>query len=155
LKKRVIVVTEEQARSVAVHIPSELGYEKVAMEAAAAAAKRMGFSPDRIHDLRTAVSEACINAIEHGNQADVSTRVAVVMTLEPERLEVNVADEGRQPFPSTAPEPGRPDDHRGWGMFLIRHLMDEVEFSTEPQGGNQVKMVIYLDQPRYEGDAHA
>ena len=156
MKERTLAVTEEQARSVAVHIPSELGYEKVAMEAAAAAAKRMGFSPDRIHDLRTAVSEACMNAIEHGNQAEAGARVVVVMTLEPERLQVNVADEGRQPLPSTVPEPGRPEDHRGWGMFLIRRLMDEVEFSTEPDGGNQVKMVIYLDKEIAEGgDDHA
>src|SRR5512136_3119932 len=117
------VVMDDQPRSVEVHIPSELGYEKVAMEAAAAAAKRMGFSPDRIQDLKTAVSEACINAIEHGNQADASTKVIVVLTVEPERLQVNVADEGRQPFPAKIPEPGRPEDHRGWGMFLIRHLM--------------------------------
>jgi serine/threonine-protein kinase RsbW len=145
-KASMAVVTDEQARSVSVHIPSELGYEKVAMEAAAAAAKRMGFSPDRIQDLKTAVSEACINAIEHGNLSDVGTKVVVVLTVESERLEVNIADEGRRPFPAIPPEPGRPADHRGWGMFLIRHLMDEVEFSTEPHGGNQVKMVIYLDK---------
>jgi len=140
------VVVNEEPRSVEVHIPSELGYEKVAMEAAAAAAKRMGFSPDRIADLKTAVSEACINAIEHGNQSDASTRVVVVLTVEPERLEVDVADEGKQPFPPKTPEPGHVTGHRGWGMFLIRQLMDEVEVSTEPNGGNQVHMVIYLDK---------
>jgi serine/threonine-protein kinase RsbW len=137
---------EEQPRSVQVHIPSELGYEKVAMEAAAAAAKRMGFSSDRIADLKTAVAEACINAIEHGNQLDASTKVVVVMTLEPERLKVNIADEGRQALPRELPDPGRSKDHRGWGMFLIRRLMDEVEISSEPNGGNQVRMVIYLDR---------
>ncbi len=140
------VQLDDQPRSIEVHIPSELGYEKVAMEAAAAAAKRMGFSPDRIADLRTAVAEACINAIEHGNQSDASTKVVVVLTVEPERLEVNVADEGKQPFPPKTPEPGHASGHRGWGMFLIRNLMDEVEVSTEPDGGNQVRMVIYLDK---------
>jgi serine/threonine-protein kinase RsbW len=141
------VVMDDQPRSVEVHIPSELGYEKVAMEAAAAAAKRMGFSPDRIADLRTAVAEACINAIEHGNKSDASSRVVVVLTVEPERLEVNVADRGLEPFPPAIPEPGRSEGHRGWGMFLIRHLMDKVEVSTEPDGGNQVRMVIFLDKP--------
>ena len=140
------VVMDDQPRSIEVHIPSELGYEKVAMEAAAAAAKRMGFSPDRIADLKTAVAEACINAIEHGNKSDASSRVVVVLTVEPERLEVNVADEGHEPFPPAISEPGRPEDHRGWGMFLIRHLMDRVEVSTEPDGGNQVRMVIFLDK---------
>src|SRR5512136_293476 len=106
------------------------------MEAAAAAAKSMGFSPDRVADLRTAVAEACINAIEHGNKSDASSRVVVVLTVESERLEVNVADQGLEPFPPAIPEPGRTANHRGWGMFLIRHLMDKVEVSTEPHGGN-------------------
>ena len=51
--------------SVEVRLPSELGFEKVAMCTAAGMAQMMGFSPDRIEDLKTAVAEACINAIEH------------------------------------------------------------------------------------------
>jgi serine/threonine-protein kinase RsbW len=139
-------VSEEQPRSVEIHIPSEFGYEKVAMEAAAAAAKRMGFSPDRIADLKTAVAEACINSMEHGNKLNAATKVIVVLTVEPARLQVDVADKGLEPFPSKPVTPGHPPDHRGWGMFLIQQLMDEVEFSTEPEGGNQVRMVIYLDK---------
>ncbi|MGO4214149.1 ATP-binding protein, partial [Terriglobus sp. YAF25] len=54
--------------AVEVTLPSELGFEKVAMSTAASMAQLMGFSPDRIEDLKTAVAEACINAIEHGNQ---------------------------------------------------------------------------------------
>jgi serine/threonine-protein kinase RsbW len=48
------------------HIPSVIGFEKVAMECAASVAKKMGFTEDRIEDLKTAVAEACLNAIEHG-----------------------------------------------------------------------------------------
>ena len=54
-------------RTVELKIPSEPGFEKVAMRLAAEVAERMGFSPERIDDLRTAVSEACLNAIRHGN----------------------------------------------------------------------------------------
>jgi len=146
LKERIPVVTEEQARSVAVHIPSELGYEKVAMEAAVAVARRMGFSPDRVQDLRTAVAEACINAIEHGNKLDISTQVTVILIEQPASLEVNVSDEGKQPLPVQRPQPGLPPAFRGWGMFLIENLMDEVQVRAEPNGGNQIRMVIYLDR---------
>ncbi|MEE9213674.1 MAG: ATP-binding protein, partial [Thermodesulfobacteriota bacterium] len=38
------------------------------MEQVATLAKEIGFSDDRIEDLKTAVSEACLNAIEHGNE---------------------------------------------------------------------------------------
>jgi hypothetical protein len=49
-------------------LPSRLGFEKVAMNTAASVAQIMGFSDDRVNDLKTAVAEACINAIEHGNR---------------------------------------------------------------------------------------
>jgi len=139
-------MTGDRKRRIEIHIPSELGYEKVAMEAAAAVAKRMGFSPDRVEDLRTAVAEACINAIEHGNKLDISTKVAVILTEQPASLEVNVSDEGKQPIPAQRPQPGLPPAFRGWGMFLIENLMDEVQVRTEPSGGNQIRMVIYLDR---------
>ncbi len=48
---------------VEVRLPSELGFEKVALSTAASMAKLMGFSDDRVEDLKTAVAEACINAI--------------------------------------------------------------------------------------------
>ena len=63
--------------SVEVRLPSRLGFEKIAMGTAASMAKLMGFSEDRIQDLKTAVAEACINAIEHGNQMKASTPSAL------------------------------------------------------------------------------
>ncbi len=56
------------------------------METAASMAKRMGFTEDRIEDLKTAVAEACINAIEHGNEMDSSTKVAITLTAEESKL---------------------------------------------------------------------
>lgn len=55
-------------------IPSRLGLERVAIDAAASVAQLMGFSEDRIEDLKTAVDEACLNAIEHGNQQNAGFR---------------------------------------------------------------------------------
>jgi serine/threonine-protein kinase RsbW len=131
---------------VEIFIPSSLGFEKVARNAAATVAEEMGFSPDRIEDLKTAVSEACMNAIEHGNQEQKTASVTVLLTvIDKHRLEVHVADEGLKPMPDKFPEPGRyGEDNRGWGMFFINELMDEVEITRLPKGGNQIKMVIYL-----------
>ncbi len=137
---------QDDKRSIEIHIPSEYGYEKVAMASAVAVAKRMGFSPDRIDDLRTAVSEACLNAIEHGNKLDVSTKVMVVMTVQSEGLEVNVQDQGRQRLPSDFPQPGEAPGERHRGIFIIQNLMDEVEFSSMDAGGNQIRMVIHLNK---------
>jgi serine/threonine-protein kinase RsbW len=136
---------------VEIFLPSSLGYEKVARSAAEAVAEEMGFSQDRIEDLKTAIAEACMNAIEHGNKEDKTTSVTVLLTAANEQLEIKVADHGLSKMPEQFPEPGRPGednpDKRGWGMFFISQLVDEVEITQLPKGGNMVRMVIYLTKP--------
>jgi serine/threonine-protein kinase RsbW len=133
---------------VEIFLPSTLGYEKVARSAAEAVAQEMGFSDDRIEDLKTAVAEACMNAIEHGNQGSQTAAVTVLLTAANEQLEVRVADEGLKAMPNEFPAPGRTGgDNRGWGMFFISQLVDQVEITRLPAGGNQVRMVIYLTPP--------
>ena len=132
------------------HIPSVMGNEKIAMDTAASMAKRMGFTEDRIEDLKTAVAEACINAIEHGNEMDSSTKVAITLTAEESKLQVTVKDEGKGVGKTSAPSienkiKGK-DKTRGWGIFLIKSLMNEVKFESSPEGGNVVKMIIYLEK---------
>src|SRR5215469_6984280 len=81
--------------TVEVRLPSRLGYEKVAMSTAAAVAKLMGFREDRVEDLKTAVAEACINAIEHGNLLNEGLSVGVVLSTVEDALEVKVIDDGK------------------------------------------------------------
>lgn len=142
---------------VEIFLPSTLGYEKVARSAAEAVAQEMGFSEDRIEDLKTAVAEACMNAIEHGNLENQKAAVTVLMTAAKEQLEVSIADEGLKAMPDEIPTPGRTGgDNRGWGMFFISQLVDQVEITRLPAGGNQVRLVIYLTPPTTEAstDAH-
>jgi serine/threonine-protein kinase RsbW len=131
-------------RVVEIYIPSELGYEKIPMSAAAAVAQRMGFSLDRVDDLKTAVAEAVTNAIEHGNQHDVEIKVLIVLTIQEKSLALNVVDQGYQPIPHISLEREPKLNNRGWGMFLIQNLMDEVEVVAQP-GRNEIKMVIHLE----------
>ena len=135
--------------SVEVRIPSEFGYEKVAMSTAASMAALMGFSDDRIEDLKTAVAEACINAIEHGNQLSSSLNVGVVLSTNDDELVVKVIDDGA----GLSKTPVSPDidrkmlgeeDPRGMGMFLIQALVDEAEWHQGPPGKSFVRLVIRL-----------
>jgi serine/threonine-protein kinase RsbW len=137
--------------SVEVRIPSELGFEKVAMSTASSMAALMGFSPERIEDLKTAVAEACINAMEHGNQLDSSLNVGVVLSTSEDQLEIKVIDDGA----GMDHAPGAPDidrkmageeDTRGMGMFLIQALVDEAEWYKGPPGKSFVRLVIRLDK---------
>jgi serine/threonine-protein kinase RsbW len=145
--------SEQTERVIELRLPSRLGYEKVAMDAASSLARRMGFDKDRVESLRTAVSEAVTNAIEHGNEHDAAMKVMVMLTVRPDGLVISVADQGRKPLDQDKTEATprieesfNKEDKGGWGIWLIRELMDEVEFSTAPTGGNQVRMVIHLER---------
>ncbi|MGA7886147.1 MAG: ATP-binding protein [Acidobacteriaceae bacterium] len=137
--------------SVQVRLPSELGFEKVAMSTAASMASLMGFTEDRIEDLKTAVAEACINAIEHGNRLNSGLTVGVVLSTSEDRLEIKVIDDGA----GVKAAPHAPDidrkmhgeeDPRGMGMFLIQALVDEAEWYKGPPGKSFVRLVIRLDK---------
>lgn len=134
-------------------LPSKLGYERVAMDAASSLARRMGFPQERVDSLKTALSEAVTNAIEHGNQHDSNMKVIVLLTAREDELIISVADQGQQQldesFTTRTPdiaETMNKSDKGGWGIWLIRELMDEVEFTTAPSGGTQVRMVIHLER---------
>ena len=140
----------DKENKIELHIPSVPGSEKIAMDHAAAVARRMGFSGDRIEDLKTAVAEACINAMEHGNKMDADTKVAVTLSVTEEKLQVDVRDAGKGIGDVSSPDIDRKvdgkDKTRGWGIFLIRSLMDDVTIESAPEGGNIVRMVIHLEK---------
>ena len=143
--------------SVELKIPSTLGCEKYAMDLATSLAKQVGLSADRIADLRTAVSEACTNAIEHGHQERERHKVVLLMSTTDSALEVSVRDHGMAfEVPDEAPDLSAVIEGekraRGWGLFLIRSLVDEVEFKPLPKGGNVVRMVIHIDDDQGNGE---
>lgn len=130
-------------QTIEILLPSELGYEKVAASVIATLARPMGFSQERIDDLKTALSEAVVNAMEHGNQLNVRLNVEVIVLIENTTLTLKIIDQGRQPLPNL--NLARPEraDHRGWGLFLVKSLMDEVRALVTP-GRNELHMVLYL-----------
>jgi serine/threonine-protein kinase RsbW len=138
--------------TVEVRLPSRLGFEKVAMSTAASVAKLMGFREERIEDLKTAIAEACINAIEHGNRLNEKLSVGVVLSAAADALEIKVIDDGK----GMSQQPTKPDidrkmhgeeDPRGMGMFLIQALVDEAEWVVGSNGkGSYVRLVIRLDK---------
>ncbi len=138
--------------SVEVRLPSRLGYERIAMGTAASMAKLMGFSEDRIQDLKTAVAEACVNAIEHGNKMNASVPVGVILSMpHPGELEVKVLDDGNgMNTPAPKPDIDRKmtgeETARGMGMFLIQSLVDEVEWVPGIEGQSFVRLVIRMDK---------
>jgi serine phosphatase RsbU (regulator of sigma subunit)/anti-sigma regulatory factor (Ser/Thr protein kinase) len=130
-------------KNIELFLPSSLGFEKIARGTVEALAREMGFSDGKIEDLKTAVSEACMNAIEHGNGADETQPVSVLMSASSRGIEVRVTDRGMRTLSPDLPEPGV-GDMRGWGLYFIKNLVDVFEIKHLPEGGNQVLMVNYL-----------
>jgi serine/threonine-protein kinase RsbW len=136
--------------TIELHIPSQLGWERAAMDLAAGVARRMGFPADRVDDIKTAISEATINAIEHGNGQDAGQRVQIVLVPGADKLEICIKDQSPRPFGPLDTAAPNLDDRlngltaaRGWGIFLIRSLVDEAQFSST-KSGNVVRIVMHL-----------
>jgi serine/threonine-protein kinase RsbW len=140
----------DTGKKLELHVPSILGFEKLAIDFAASVARMMKFPAERVEDLKTAVAEACINAIEHGNKLDAATKVGITLTIDDAKLQVDVHDEGLGIQGLVPPDIDKKIEGkqtpRGWGVFLIEQLIDEVTFESKPEGGNVVKMVIYLEK---------
>ena len=136
-------------RTVEVSLPSRLGYERIAMDCSASFAKLAGFAPERVNDLKTAVAEACLNAIEHGNRDHPDTRVLVTMNFKDDRFSVCVKDNGNGiaslPKDTAVMQSiEKLEPPVGLGTYLIKQLVDEVEFNNMTKDGHEVKMVIKL-----------
>lgn len=129
--------------------PSELGFEKVAREAVAAFARRLGFDGERIEDLKTALGEACINAIEHGNGRLPGLRVDVSCVCENGRLTVVIHDQGLKRYQQTFIETSidkKLDGRvplRGMGLMMIAQLVDEAGFTESQDGRNHFRLAMY------------
>ena len=137
-------------RTIVVSLLNQLGYERVAMACSASFAQMMGLSAERIEDLKTMVSEAAINAMEHGNKGRPDARVTVSMDCQGNTLNVAVSDEGN----GIKVHPPKPEIEKiiedlespvGFGLFLIKQLADKVEFNKSSDGGHVVKMAIKMN----------
>jgi serine/threonine-protein kinase RsbW len=103
-------------------------------------AARAGISQDRTDDLVVAVSEACTNAMESQLRAGVTAPIVVTCSLAKRVFEVQVRDHGAGFEPAALPprppldDPGHLDIERGWGIELMRQLVDELVFDVTGNG---------------------
>jgi anti-sigma regulatory factor (Ser/Thr protein kinase) len=124
-------------------LASEPGNERFAISRVAETASSAGISAGRLERLKTAVAEATMNAIEHGNRNHAEIPVDVEVTACGDEITVAISDQGGQGAPAgQAAEAEQPDlalkldggqSPRGWGLFLIRNMVDAMEVTTDGQ----------------------
>jgi serine/threonine-protein kinase RsbW len=141
------MATNVYERSIEVILPNQIGYERIAMASSASFAKMFGFSHARIEDLKTVVSEAAVNAMQHGNKGRPDARVTIRMNLENDTIYVTVTDDGEgikkiYPKPDIDRIIDNLDPAIGFGIFLIKQLVDDVDFNIKTEKGNGLRMAI-------------
>jgi serine/threonine-protein kinase RsbW len=113
--------------------------------------REVGFDYDRLRlNFRVGLTEALANAMLYGNCRDPRKRVRVEAHLSARKIKVQVTDEGRGFDPDAVLDPTLPANRAragGRGIFLIRNLMDRVEFNER---GNSITMILLSrgDGPR-------
>ena len=135
-------------------IPMGSDYELLAATTAEQLARRLNFRPEAINQIKTAIVEACINASEHSLSPD--RKIYQRFRVEDDKLVITIASRGIVPLnihgnnedpkveQDLEDETGDPaEQRRGWGIKLIKTLMDEVEFERVDEG-TSLRMTKYL-----------
>ncbi len=142
-------------------LPSEPGNERLALARVAGTVKDLGLSEARLEKLKTAVAEATMNAIEHGNGNHAEIPVEVEVSQDGDEIIVAISDQGGEAesgeaksgeaksgeaksgdakasdAPTEEPDLLKKLDGaqspRGWGLFLIRNMVDAMDITTNGQ----------------------
>jgi len=111
-------------------------------------AKEMEFDEETTEQVNLAVIEAGTNAIRHGNENDPEKVASFRFCLEADKLTISVKDCGSGFDPEEVGDPLSPENFMkpcGRGIFLMRALMDEVEYCVGKNTGTEVRLVKYKD----------
>lgn len=132
-------------------VPSEPGNERLAMKRVAEVVREHGLSARRLEQLKTAVAEATMNAMEHGNHYSPDLPVVISVRATKDAVAVRITDEGNSP--ATLPTTDAPDleaklaelqTPRGWGLFLIKNLVDEMRVTSDDTH-HTVELIVSLE----------
>lgn len=91
-------------------------------------------SEELLADLKLALTEACSNSVRHAYAGGGDGVVEIVYDLQPDRLVIEVTDEGEGFDPDETGTPGEGLSEGGLGIAIIRAIADEVEIGLSPQG---------------------
>ena len=131
-------------------IASEPGGERAVIERVAQSASLVNLPPARIERLKTAVAEATMNAMEHGNQYRPDLPVKIRVAASDETLNVFVTDKGgsqpvpEMPSPDIEAKLAGLQSPRGWGLFLIKAMVDDMNVYVA-EGEHTVELVLKLE----------
>ena len=131
-------------------VPSEPGNERLAMRQVAAVVGARQLPARRLERLKTAVAEATMNAMEHGNHYRPELPVQIAVLASPAELAVRITDQGggaligHPETPDLEAKLANQQTPRGWGLFLIKNMVDELRVSGD-DAHHTIELVLRLD----------
>jgi len=144
LKAEKVINERASANEYEIVVPMGDDTEMIAAHAVEEIARRHAFKPAAINQIKNALVEACINAAEHSHSPD--RRIYQKFAVEDDKIVITISNRGvkmpsekvTESVSSIEPTTGR----RGWGLKLMRRLMDEVNFE-QTDDGTRISMVKY------------
>ncbi len=127
-------------------LPSQPGNERVAIQQVIEAIEPLGLPPSSIERLQTAVGEGVMNAMEHGNKYQPDVPVVIRAEVSNGAIRVGITDQG-DPIPLESEQPdielklAGMQSPRGWGMFLIKNMVDEMQV-VDDAAGHTLQLMI-------------
>jgi len=125
-------------------IPSEVKYVREVSSKILRILETRNIDESALFDIRLCVEETVRNAIEHGNVKDRRSKVKINYRISGDRFTIEVEDEGAGFDYKSLPDPTHEENlmkNSGRGVYLVRRLMDKVEFNEK---GNKVKLTKYM-----------
>lgn len=134
---------------------SEPGNERLASKRVTEAVAPLELDERQVERLATAVSEATLNAMEHGNLFMHDRRVVIRVEASDTELQVSVTDQGSGPerlsdVPDLEKKLAGEQTPRGWGLFLIEKMVDDVCDETS-ESGHTLRLSLHLKPGQLAG----
>jgi serine/threonine-protein kinase RsbW len=134
----------ETGREVRLTIPAKPEYITLGRLALTAIAGVRPVTDETLYDLKLALTEACTNSVRHAYENGREGNVEIVYELQPDRLVIEVGDEGSGFEPAETNGNGDELEEGGLGIEIIRALADEVEIGPREEGGSRLRFVKFL-----------
>jgi serine/threonine-protein kinase RsbW len=133
-------VVEDRSNEYEIVVPMGGDTEMIAAHAVEDIARKHNYAPKAINQIKTALVEACINATEHSLSPD--RRIYQKFVVDDEKITVTVANRGIRLLDRSVHEVVPSEGRRGWGLKLMKGLMDDVRIE-QSDDGTRVTMVKY------------
>jgi anti-sigma regulatory factor (Ser/Thr protein kinase) len=136
-------------------LPSEQGNERIVMRRVRNALDPLDLPARTLDNLDTAVAEATMNAMEHGNRYEPAVPVAVQVDTSADLVRVSITDQG-EAMPDLDPE--IPDlelklasaqTPRGWGLFLIKNMVDDMQV-VDGEAGHTLQLIVRRKEANHD-----